>query len=154
MAVAGCIVVVGVIVDVLFNNRRDPSTTSSGRAIWHDAIVGSLGEYAASVMLGEPFRAPTFAQRHDGDIGPRWEARATELHNGHLIIRPWDIPTRPFLLVTGRPPGPFHLRGAMLGADAMREDYELQPGQGPNPRSGCRSYWVPQDALLPVDDVL
>lgn len=110
--------------------------------VWHDDIVGALGELVVAKATG---RYPSLfdgALDYGGDVG-RYEVRTTEHDHGCLIVHPHDADRSPFVLVRGTPPV-FRVIGWMLGGEAKRDEWWRTDVRHP-------AYFVPATALSPLD---
>jgi hypothetical protein len=122
-------------------NSLDRQNTTKGlpRYSFDIDVLGALGEMAVARYLGYGSELSVDTFKDIPDVG-KFEVRATQYENGHLILRKGDPGDRAYILVTGGP-RLWHLRGWLMGEDAFAPQYERDPGG----RGTC--WMVPQSDL-------
>jgi hypothetical protein len=122
------------------DNGKGPSLRDRTPALH---IQGAMGEFAAAIALNMSWR-PTVGQINQPDVGGFVQVRSTYYRDGHLIIKPKD--TGPFVLVIylGEM---IRVCGWYEAAIAKRE-FALLSGS-----TFDDGYFVPQSALLPLDEL-
>jgi len=114
--------------------------------MWDKDIIGAIGEMFACQKTG--LRWLSVLQKGGMDTLPL-EVRTTDYHYGSLILHPEDPDDRMFVLVTADTEFySYCLRGGILGADGKHKRFWKDKAN-----SGRPAYYVPQDALMPMDDV-
>jgi len=114
--------------------------------------LGRLGEIAFSIATELPINRRTGVSKQAGDVGGV-EVRTTRYNEvGRLLVRKFDLPDKPFALVTSLTSDPpwrrFRIPGWIVGRDAQRDEWLDDPnGRG-------EAWWVPQTALRPISELL
>lgn len=111
---------------------------------WQIDVEGLLSEYAAAKGLGLPYE-PTVGMLDTllGDIGPGLQVRSTKYPKGSLLVHDKDDDDHAFILVTGRY-GIYDIRGWIFAKEGKKKKYwKTYKERG--------AYWVPQEALRPLD---
>lgn len=111
-------------------------------------ILGLAGQIAAARLLGLSYSVTDelAAGVHHGDLPGGLEVRTRNQAGRQLWLHRGDEEWRPFVLATGRPPGPITLQGWIWGYDAMVPGYwqHLAGTQRP-------AYWVPNAHLRSME---
>lgn len=118
-------------------------------------VLGFKCEIACAKALGlmpedNVFDRESFAARRNiYDLGGQIEVRGTELLNGRLIVRPDDKDNAPYVLVIrNSKTREYVVAGWLFGYEAKNERYLSQT------RQGQKMFFVPQDKLYSVDDLI
>lgn len=113
---------------------------------WQIDVEGLLAEYAAAKALNLPY-VPTVGSldTHEGDIAPGVQVRSTKYNTGSLLVHDKDLDDHRYILVTGAY-GVYDLRGWIFASEGKDKKYwKTYKTRG--------AYWVPQDALRPMEDL-
>lgn len=115
---------------------------------WFYNIVGACGEAAVAKALGLYWPAAINQGKSEADVGLNIQVRCLALPHYDLIVRDDDPDHFAYVLCLGEPPT-FSVPGWILGADAKHEKWWKDRGDRNKP---C--YWVPQESLRPIDELL
>lgn len=127
------------------NGLHDAHGLRGGVTGWAIGVAGAVAELTVAKAVDrywDGYVGPT--EPHRPDVGPL-EVRYTPVPGGHLMV--YRHESGPFVLVTGDPPA-LTIHGYINAADAKRAEW-WTVNRGPG--SGC--YWVPQDALRPIEEL-
>lgn len=127
------------------NHKTTYSRPMSKRVL--EEFVGACGELAVGKAVGE-FFVPSVGTFHRlPDCMNDCEVRSTDRGDGCLIIRDNDSDARRYIfaVATGEE---VRLIGWLRGADAKKPEWKRNP-------NGYREAWfVPQSALLPIEEIV
>ena len=131
-------------------NHANARGRSPEQRMWDD-VNGHCGEIAFCRYLGRCWIPDINAFHAQPDLMGVFEIRTTHWATGRLIIRDdeHDAGNRCFILVTGNawePPRVMSIRGYIWGGNAQ------QPEFLDDPHGHRESWFVPQEALHPLDD--
>lgn len=130
-------------IESTFSQRRDAAGYSDSNG-WDIDIEGAAAELAVAKYFGKHWGGSlnTFKL---SDVG-NYQIRSTTLESGRLIIRPSDMATDTFIFVVGKSPV-LKIVGYILGADARRHEYWMNPSNRPG------AWFVPQSVLSPIEQL-
>jgi hypothetical protein len=126
-------------------NKNLDSSRRHSSDVWGIDIEGAAAELAYCKGMGYYF-LPTVNTFKAADIGTDVQIRSTKLPDGKLIVRHDDPNEHIYVLVVGEVPD-FKIIGYIFGHAAKRSVWLYNPG-GREP-----AYFVPQDALKPLNQV-
>jgi len=109
-------------------------------------VVGAVGEFIASLVIGVPWRGPGTFQGEDLVGG--YQVRASKRLNADLTIRPKDPNDAIYILVVGGPLK-WQVPGWILGKDGKQKEFWDDPTYSGRPSA----YFVPQLALKSIKDL-
>jgi hypothetical protein len=113
----------------------------------HEEFIGACGELAVAKSAGVFFLPSVNTFHRVPDFLSDYEVRSTDLPDGSLIVRENDADDRRYILVTVID-DVVNLVGWIEGKDAKKQEWLRDPG---NRRP---SWFVPQDQLRPIEEVL
>ena len=114
---------------------------------WQIDVEGVLTEGAAALALGVPYE-PAVGELDTlwGDIAAGIQVRGTRYPKGSLLIHDRDMDDHAYILVTGIY-GVYDIRGWIWGKEGKKKKYwKVYKERG--------AYWVPQEALRPIDSLV
>ncbi len=117
---------------------------------WQYHLEGALGEYALAKYLNVNW-AGVGVEARAPDVGVV-DVRTTAGHNNRLMIHPDDKDDRQYWLVTGVN-GEYKIRGWIMGIDGKQPEYWDDP-VGKKGGKKRPAFFVPQDALNPIEDTM
>lgn len=111
---------------------------------WSTDINGAAAELAVAKLLNKHWGAHvSHGKAPDVD---KYQVRSTTHKDGSLLLRPGDLPTEIFILVTVDMPR-FDVAGYIIGADGMTEEFHKRDSKG-------ESWWISQDRLYDVQHLI
>lgn len=132
------------------SDRRRASGSESRRAehydeqrTWDQEIESSLAEMAVARWRNRYWMGSRFNGIDAGTDAGNAQVRWTAHSNGHLILYEEDSEEGIYVLVTGRSPS-MTIVGWMYGQQAQQPQFWREEGVK------CRSWWIPQGALTPI----
>lgn len=112
---------------------------------YDDHILGCLGEYAASLAIGLPWRGPGVFR---GDDIAGFQVRTTRHSGGDLILHKKDKDNARFILVTGTD-FQWDVCGWITARDGKQKQFWEDKVQNGRP-----AFFVPQWALKPIGELI
>lgn len=109
---------------------------------WQTNIEGAIGE-AVVAKLMDKWWSGSLGNWQAADVG-NLQVRTTKHKDGRLIVHPKDKDNDVFILVVGEAPT-YDVAGWIRGIDAKSEMHWQDP------KGGRPAYFVPRDALQPMD---
>jgi hypothetical protein len=128
-------------------NRKDRYTSTTGGRVtntWQKNAESCMAEMAVARHLGIYWDG-NIGDRKAADVGP-YQVRHTEYATGCLLLHPPDKNDDIFILVTGEN-GTYNLVGWVYARDGKN------PKHWKDPVKGRPAFFVPQDALNPLDQL-
>jgi hypothetical protein len=117
-------------------------------ALWERDIIGTIGEYAVSRVVGLPWRSCSDVDTLHGDLDAeeaRVQVRSTGYADGHLIVEDSDHDADVFALAVVQW-NEVRVPGWIVGADAKSATFRKDTPRG-------AKFYVPQHRLRPVEDL-
>ena len=105
--------------------------------------VGAAGEMAFCYATYRTWSKSVNTFKREPDVAPDIDVRTRRSHDHDLFVRPGDVISRKFALVTGVMPT-FCVRGWIQGEDAKRDEWRQNYGGRPT------AWFVPQEFLHPI----
>ena len=111
-------------------------------------LLGAAGEMAVASYLGmkEHLYKETEAKRGSDDLPGDIDVKTRSKHSYDLIVQKNEDPSKKFVLVTIEDKTTL-VHGWCYGREAMKEEYWADPARG------RPAYFVPKEALSPIDSL-
>ena len=125
-------------------NKKAPTYGINPSRDWQAHIEGALGECAVAKALNQYWAGK--GKIGDPDVGLNLQVRTSSRDNGDLILHPGDKDDVAYILVNGLN-GKYNIKGWIFGSIGKNEAYWRDPAKG------RPAFFVPQDVLIPFDDI-